>query len=160
MTRILTVAALLILVVFGATTLREMLLSDETKIRNRILDAAEAFNDARPGSAVAPLADDWRARPSGVTKQELHQILVGLVLQEKDAEGDFLYAVDVPEESLAVELVEEGKAKATLVAHFTRRVGDAPTPKWSVSIDAELRDGDDGWEIQRTEHTTLSGSPR
>jgi hypothetical protein len=160
MARYLTLAALALLLAWGGCVLWRGLASDETQIRWRIEEATEAFNAARPGSTVAPLADAWWDRTSGIHKDTLHQLLVGLMLQEKDEGGRFRYAVLVPPESLAIEVLEDGKAHATLEAAFFRTLGGERKLQWRFALEADLAEGDDGWEIVATEHRTLEGSSR
>jgi len=158
--RILTLAALALLLAWGACAARRALASDEAQIRWLFAGAAEGFNAGRPGSAVAPLAETWWDRTNGIHKDTLHQILVAMVFQDKDAHGRFLWKVDVPEDRLAITVNDDDTAHATLEASFARKRGDERDPLWSIAIEADLRDGDDGWEVVATEHRTLSGGRR
>lgn len=157
MQRILTVAALALLLAWGACAARRALASDETQIRWLIEDAVEAFNAGRPGSAVAPFADDWHDRTRGIHKDTLHQVLAHTMLQERGA-GGFLWEVSVPDESLVIE-IGDGSATAALEALFARRTDGALQVRWHIAVEAELRDGEGGWRIFRTKHATLAGSP-
>ena len=160
MQRILTLAALALLLAWGACTAWRKLESDETRIRRLIAESAQGFNAGRPGTAVEPLAETWWDRTNGIHKDTLHQILVAMVFQDKDAHGRFLWQVDVPDDRLTVEVHDDRTAHATLEAAFARKRGDEREPMWSIAIDAELRDGEDGWEVVATQHRTLSGGKR
>ena len=161
MARYLSLAALALLFAWGGCVLWRRLASDETQIRWRIEEAAEAFNAGRPGSAVAPLADAWFDRSSGIHKDTLHQMLVALVFQEKDEKGRFRCSVEVPRETLVIEVQEGGKAHATLEAAFFRKRTALREPElqWRAAVEADLVDGEDGWQIVSTEHRTLEGAP-
>jgi hypothetical protein len=158
--RILALAAVALLLAWGACVARRALASDETRIRWLIDGAVEGFNAGRPGSAVAPLADTWWDRTSGLHKDTLHQLLVGMAFQDKDARGRFLWRVDVPADKVAIEVGADGTAHAKLEAAFARKREDALEPMWTIAVDADLRAGDGGWEVVGTEHRTLSGSRR
>ncbi len=158
--RILLGAALALLAAWGAWALRRALVSDETRIRWRIEEALEAFNAGRPGSAVEPLAEDWYDRTNGLHKDTLHQILVGVLMQERGAREGFPWVLALNEETLTIAVGSEGRAESSLEASLARRRGDALETTWRVVIQAEWRDGEDGWQVVSTEHQTLSGSPR
>jgi hypothetical protein len=159
MSRYLSLAALALLLAWGGCALWRGLASDETQIRWRIEEVTEAFNAGRPGSAVKPLADAWWDKTSGIHKDTLHQLLVGMLFREKDAQGRFRYAVEVPAETLVIEVLDDGTAHATLEASFFRKRNELRELKWRVAVEADFVDGDDGWEIVATEHWTLAGTP-
>jgi len=110
---------------------------------------------------VAPHADAWFDRSSGIHKDTLHQMLVALVFQEKDEKGRFRCSVEVPRETLVIEVQEGGKAHATLEAAFFRKRTELREPElqWRAAVEADLVDGEDGWQIVATEHRTLEGAP-
>ena len=158
MRRILALIVVLVLLAWGACAVRRSLASDETKIRWMIEAAVEGFNDGKTGSALAPLSDDWRDRAAGLQKNTLHQILVAAVFQEKDpTNNEFALELIVPPELLVIVVAEDDVATATMQARFSRKRGPERTSLWIISIEADLRVGEDGWEVWRTNHTSLEG---
>ena len=136
----------------------DALSSDETKIRWLLEGGVEAFNDVRPKSAVAPFADDWVDRTSGVRRDRLHTALVAMAFQERGHKsGIFPWVLTLPEERLMITVLGDDRAKATFECVLTRNAKNGSETAWRFRVDAELRDGDDGWEITATEHETLEG---
>ena len=94
-----------------------------------------------------------------VEREWLRQGLIQFFLEQRNSAAHVpRYRVEVPEETLAVELDEgdETKAKLECVARFFE-LGPPETPAWEVAIQAEAERGPQGWAIVRTDHRTLSG---
>ena len=73
---------------------------------------------------------------------------------EKTSDGRFRYRVDFDWDELEV----VGDTASVLVTVlFERLRGESWETRWKARIEAELRDGDEGWEITRTRHETLEG---
>jgi hypothetical protein len=133
------------------------LASDETKIRWLVETMEEAYNAGRPGKCVGPLAKDWRHEGHGIDRDMLHGALFQ-VSRERDRETrELLSRVEVDEDALVISVDGD---RATLQADtiFSRRRGAAWEPTWELSIEADLVDGDDGWEIVRSRHSDRAGT--
>lgn len=148
-------AALVLLV--GIPRLRRALASDEQKIAWRIEDMAEGFNATRSARVLRGFAPDFRDE-GGFTREDVHQALVYLFFNEIDPKTkQFRMRVEIPEERLSVEVTEEGRARVSLAARFWIRAGDREELYWDAVISGEMRDGEDGWQFERTHGVNHAG---
>jgi hypothetical protein len=126
-------------------------------------EMVDNFNRSRPGACAGGLSEDFRDETSGAGHREIHGYLVQLYLRARDPETkEFLYRVEAPADERQVDIGEEPTtARAQLVARFheIRRSGGIVSEKlvWEVRIDADLRDGEDGWQVERTTHKSTHG---
>ncbi|MCZ6598614.1 MAG: hypothetical protein O7B99_13325 [Planctomycetota bacterium] len=159
--RILAAAATLLLLTWGGCRLYvAVFVSDETKIRWVIEDAAEGFNTGDPSDCVADLAKDWRDEKTGLTRRDLQQVLFATFWSDRDPRTkELLWRVEVPEDLLTITLDEadENRAEVTCTLRFFRKHGESWKLDWAVAIEAEMRD-DDGWKIARTRRMDVEGS--
>jgi hypothetical protein len=133
--------------------------SDETRIRWRLQDMSEAFDEARLRPIASGLAPDFHDRTTGYERALVLDLLRAFYLEH--ARGPLPYAVDLPEDRIAVELGADGRsATATFVADFTALADDSAQLAWSVEIQAELEHTDSGWRILSSRHDTLTGDAR
>ncbi len=132
--------------------------SDETRLRWIVEEMVAGYNDASLGPCVGPIADDWRHGSSTTLDRE---VLKGGLLRQFWNERDhrtkaFLYRVEVPEDTLSIE-VREGEATLDLEARFERLRGATWEPLWHIRIEAELDQLDGDWKIRRSSHEDLEG---
>ena len=156
MRRILALAVLAVVGFWGGCALWRSFADDASKIRWKLLDAVAAFNASRPGYAVAPLADDWFDRTSGVHRDTLKGALIAMSWQERGGKRGMPWHLELPEDTLAIQ-VREDTATATFELVLSRPDDADSTDGWRIAVDAELADGDDGWEIVASSHETLAG---
>jgi hypothetical protein len=131
--------------------------SDETRIRWLVAQMEEAYNAGRPGSCVGPLAKDWRHEGSSIDRE---QLLGGLfqAARERDKETRQLRSkVEVDEDAVQVSVDGERATLATEALFWRLRAGSWEE-SWRLRIEAELEDGDEGWEIVRSRHQDLAGT--
>ncbi len=142
---------------FGARSLVRFFASDETKIRRLVAGMEEAYNEGKPGSCVGPLAKDWRHEGYELDRE----LLLGGLFQtarDRDRETRQLRTrVEVDEEAVVV-TVEGEHATLTTAATFFRLRAGTWAESWHLCIEAELADGDDGWEIVKSRHEDLRGT--
>jgi hypothetical protein len=143
---------------------RYWLASDATRIRWRLEEMEEGFNQTRLGPCLRGVSERWRDATSGTERALLADLLRSLFFHEVDPEsGRFLYRVELERDSLGIEPDAEadGRARVDLVARFSTLEGEQWSPTWRVRIDAELeRDSDLGWQVVRSEHETLESDGR
>lgn len=154
--------ALLPLLALGAAYLAvagliELFTSDETKIRRLVAQMEEAYNDGDPGDCVEPLAADWRHEGHELDRQ----MLFGALLQtarERDRETKQLRTRVEIDEDATVIVVDGDRATFTCDAVFFRLRAGAWAESWRMRAEAELVDGDYGWEIVRSRHADERGT--
>jgi len=141
----------------GVAWLVELLTPDDTKIRRLVAQMEDAYNRGDPGDCVEPLARAWRHE-----RYELdRQLLFGALLQaarERDRETRELPTrVTIDEDAASID-VQDDQATLALEALFERRRGGEWRASWRIRVEAELADGDDGWEIVKSRHEDLTGT--
>jgi hypothetical protein len=131
--------------------------SDETKIRWLVEGMEEAYDAGRPGSCVGPLARDWRHDGYSLDREML---LGGLFQAARDRDREtreLRTRVDVEPGSLEI-AVDGERATLAAVARFERLRAGEWQESWRARIEAELVDGDEGWEIVKSRHEDLAGT--
>jgi hypothetical protein len=154
--RILALAVLAVVGFWGGCALWRSFADDESKIRWLLEDAVLAFNSSRPGYAVAPLADDWYDRTSGVHRDTLKSVLIGQSLQARGGKREMPWHLSLPRETLVIQ-VREDTATAAFELVLKPRDDEDSDERWRLAVRAELVDGDDGWKIAASSHETLAG---
>jgi hypothetical protein len=154
--RILALAAIAVVAFWGGCALWRGFADDETKIRWMLDDAVASFNAGRPRSAVAPFSADWYDRTTGIHKDTLQNALTAMAWQERGNSSGPPWNLVLAEDSLAID-VFDGRAQATFELVLSQRRGETWSEQWHLAIDADLADGDDGWEIVESSHRTLEG---
>jgi hypothetical protein len=161
--------ALLALIALAALVLAAQracvaLASQTTRIRWRLEEMESGFNAAELGPCMRGIAAAWRDEESGIGRAELADGLRVLFFQEVDADSRaFRYRVGFDRQSLTIELdpAREGHARVALEALFELLERGAWAPTWRVRIEADLaRDGELGWQVTRSRHTTLESDGR
>lgn len=155
--RILFALIALVVLFLGARSLLRFFSSDETKIRRLVAQMEEAYNAGKPGSCVGPLSKDWRHEGYELDRE----LLLGALFQaarERDKETRQLRTrVEVDEQAVVVTVDGEHATLATEATFFRLRAG-AWEESWRMRIEAELSDGDDGWEIVKSRHQDERGT--
>jgi len=145
-------AALLAGLALGLRWVLVSLGSPEDKIRWRLEQMAEGFNETRLAPVLAGLEDDYRDAGSGRGRDDVADALRWLFLHE-DSPAGFLLRVEIPETELGLVLDPEGDAADVRGrARFYRREQDqgGETLWWDARFVARFEDGEDGWQIVRT----------
>jgi hypothetical protein len=135
----------------------DLLTSDETKIRRLVAGMEEAYNAGRPGSCVGPLAKDWRHEGHEIDRE----LLLGALFQvarDRERETKQLRTRVEVDEGAADVTVDGERATLACEAVFARLRAGQWSESWRVQVEAELADGDDGWEIVKSRHRDLSGT--
>jgi hypothetical protein len=164
MRRVLLVLIGLAALVLAGQRLRVWLASDATRIRWRLEEMEEGFNETRLAPCMRGVAAEWRDTESRVDRALLADLLRSLFFHEKDPEsGRFPYRVELERETLAIEPdpQADGRARVEVVVRFSALERGAWSETWRVRVRAELaEDPDLGWQVLRSEHETLSTDGR
>jgi hypothetical protein len=161
----LLITGALILVWFGGHAVVMRLAPDDALIRWRIESMVDGFNDSTVRPVIAGFAPEYEDETSGYGREDVLQVLRGMFFTEREqGTGKFLFRVEVPEDSISIELDEDaGTARVTLLAHFFRRRGGAEEPYWDAAIDARMADVEGGWRFTRSigvNHWERADAPR
>ena len=155
--KILLAAVVLALLYFGVGFVRYAFASDETRIRWLVEGMEEAYNAGRPGACVGPLAKDWHHDGYSIDRE----MLLGALFQmahERDREThELLSRVEVDARAMTIRIDGE-HATLTTEAQFSRLRAGKWEVGWRLRIEAELVDGEDGWEIVESRHLDLAGT--
>ncbi len=150
--------------VLAARRLWVALASQETRIRWRLEEMAEGFNEQSLGACLRGVADDWRDEGSEVDRALLADSLRALFFQERDqGSGGFPYRAEIERDALAIELDPEdrGRARADITARFLVLAGEEWSPTWRVRVGARLeKHAERGWQLSFTRHETLFSDGR
>lgn len=158
MRRIALIVVVVALAALCAMELRVRLASPETRVRWRIEEMLEGFNDARVGPCLRGVAKSWRDEGGRLDRERLGDGLRYLFLQERDtATKAFRFRVELEGEPLVVvDPADESAAHVELVARFECLTREEWTTTWLVRISAEMIDDDEeGWQVTRAERETL-----
>jgi hypothetical protein len=153
---VLSALALLGLWLAGRGLVR-FLASDETKIRWLVEQMETGYNEGKPGTCVGPLAKGWRHEGYELDREML---LGGLfqAARDRDKETRALRSQVALEPDSLVITVDGARATLTAEARFRRLRAGKWQDTWHLAIEAELEDGEDGWEIVQSRHTDLAGT--
>jgi hypothetical protein len=152
---LLAVVGLTVLVVGGRWAWRA-LASDETKIRWRIEDMLDGFNECRNGRVCDGLASEFRDRASGATRETVHAALVQLFFERVDSRThEFQLSAELVADELEIK-VEKGEPKrASAKVHvlIDELASDGKRQLyWDAHVTGRLEERDDGWQwIETTE---------
>lgn len=142
----------------GGRWLWRALASDETKIRWIVERMEAGYDRGKPGACIGPLAKDWRHQGYELDRELLRGALIQATLQDRDPQTkQLLTRVDVDPATLAIE-VDGDRARLSCLATFHRLRRGTWEETWRMRAEAELQDGEDGWEIVRSAHQDLRGT--
>lgn len=134
--------------------------SDETRIRRVLHASAEGFNETHKSRCLSALAEDFQDETTGLSRDDIGQRLVYLFLKEKHPDMDaFRYRIELVEDQLQID-VSDGSpktAKISVLARFSKLVGDEFEPVWDVEIDGGMERTSDGWKVKRSRYRGVSG---
>lgn len=155
----LLVLAALLVAVFA---LRQVLASDQTRIRWRIESMMEGFNDTRLAPAMQGIGADWRDRTRRVDRARLADGLRYLFFNEKDPETrGFPYRVELERDTLEIELQPQNRAQVRFVARFSFLTQGRWEPTWRLRVSTTMHKHENlGWQLQESEHETLESDGR
>ena len=162
--RVLLALIVLSALVLSIQRLRSWLASEPTRIRWRLEEMVEGFNETRLGPCLRGLAEDWRDAGGEVDRALLADYLRSLFFNERDPEsGRFPYRAELEPEALEIELdgEREDRARVVAVVGFSTLAGGEWSPTWRVRVRAELEKHPRlGWQARRSEHETLESDGR
>jgi hypothetical protein len=162
-TKIAIAVAALAVAAFIAWRIRYALLSEEARIRAAIGRTAAGFNAEEAGTVVSILADDYRDAETGLERNEIRLVLFQIFRTERDKEGRFRWAVEVPEDGTEVSVHRaEGKppeADVKVRARFLERRsrGGEPSPCGTFLFTGHMTDVDGEWRIVRAGRELIEG---
>ncbi|HEX6885131.1 MAG TPA: hypothetical protein VF530_17285 [Planctomycetota bacterium] len=157
MKRVLLAIAAVAALFLGVRGLVRHLAPDEVKIRRLVAAMEAAYNEGDPSGCVAPLARDWRHAGSEIDRRMLLGALFQTARDREKETRQLRSRVEVDEEAARV-AVDGERATLTLEAVFARLRGGEWSETWRARIEAELVEGDDGWEIVQSRHEDLTGT--
>jgi hypothetical protein len=149
----------LVIVLFVGKELVWFFASDETRIRWRIEEMVEGFNDASLASASAALHPDWTVEDNTrVTRGLLKDGLRSVFFTEKQPETRaFALEAEVLPETWSISVAEEA-ATANFELAMYRLESDTRELEWRVRLNNTLSDDPElGWTIVRTGYESLEG---
>lgn len=138
-----------------------MLVSDETRIRWLLEDAASSFNQAHLRSCLEAFHLDYRDTTTGLERARLGHVLRLLFLRDLDPKTKaFLFRVRLPTEDLAIQVDDNGEqAEARFQLDLEKKRQEAWQSQWQVWVTAKLQKVDGEWRIHRSSHETAAGRP-
>ena len=143
--------------VFGWRTLRSALASDEQKIRWVFEDMQSGFNRTRMAPVIRGFEISYRDESSGLTRDELREVLAYLFLREHDPETKrFRLRMELDGDALAVQITDETSATVSGAARFFELEDGAEQVFWDARFVAELVDGEKGWQVVRTKEVNVA----
>lgn len=145
--KLLAAAFLFALAWFGARALYRALASPEKKIRWRMEEMIEGFNEKRVRPVTAGLAQGFVDQVGGFTRDDVRTTLAWMCFNEVDDKGEFLWSAAFHPEAMTIELAEdERSAMVGIDAQFFRRRGGARELVWDAHVAGTMATGDDGWQ--------------
>ncbi len=140
-------------VVFIGNRIRLALLSEETLIRMRIEDMAEGFNDTDLAQVAGGVAEDYRDKALELDRKRLLALVRYLFLKKNDFKTkQFAFRVEVDIQEVVVAEAEDA-ARVALEVRFSKSELGEWKAFQSGKVDADLRKGEEGWQVVRTRHT-------
>jgi hypothetical protein len=146
----------LTLLVLGGRWIYRALASDETKIRWRVEEMVDGFNDCKTGRVLDGLAKDFRDRVTGATRDDVQLALVQLFFERVDSRThEFELEAELIADDLAIEVEDSEPKQATATVHVSvrdRRNAAEPKLFWDAHVSGRLEKRDDGWQwVETTE---------
>lgn len=129
------------------------LASDETKIRWRIEEMVDGFNDCKTGRVLDGLAPDFRDRASGATRQDVHAALVQVFFEQTDSRThEFTLRAELVADDLAIAVERTDPPRAEVAAHvlFHERTPNGEQLVWDARVLGQWEQGEDGWQWTAT----------
>ncbi len=136
---------------FALGQIRSALRSPTEKLLWRVQSMVEDFNDGHIRQLMVGFGEDFRDESSGALKPEVHQILAGLVLSQRDPEAN-CFALSAgwvtPFEPLLSE--DESTATADVNLRLTHTSRGKSRTWWEAKAKVEFAYVDGQWQILRT----------
>jgi hypothetical protein len=145
----------------GARALHGFFQSDEAKIRARLEAACAGFGDARMNPILEFLAPQFVDETSGFHRDDVRAAIASAFFSEKDpATRGFPYRASVVADSLVVDVAKPAGKSAEV--RFSVRIvdtrGGGERLAWQFSVAGTMTIGEDGWQLSRATHDTVSGT--
>ncbi|HGY91741.1 MAG TPA: DUF4440 domain-containing protein [Planctomycetes bacterium] len=141
------------LFVGGGFTLRNLLRSDEDRIRSVLETMVRRFNAPDPGDIGEGFSEDFEEEGSGLGREDLER---GMLFLARTAGRPFPYQVHLDEEDLLI-LVDGDEATAEGAAVFDTLRGSEWTETWRMGFRLEFRKDNGTWRVYRATTDTQSG---
>ncbi len=145
--KLLLFSALASLAFLGARAIYRALASPETKIRWRMEEMVEGFNEMRMKHVLRGIHQEFVDRVADVTREDLHSILAWMFLNELDARGGFLWSAELDPSTISIEVAPgDRSASAACRVQFFRRRGENRELDWDARVAGELERSERGWQ--------------
>jgi len=143
--------------VFGWRVLRSALASNEQKIRWVFEDVQQGFDATRLAPVIGGFEPGFRDESSGMTRNELRDVLIYLFLNEHDPETKrFSLRMELDPDALEIEMTGPAHAAVRGAARFIEVRAGVERVFWDARFVAELDELEDGWQIVRTSQVNLT----
>jgi hypothetical protein len=137
------------------------LVPEETRIAWLLDGMEKSFNSSRAGATLDGLGEEFREETAGLSRSDVHQVLVYIFLNERDPKTKELrFRVKLGRPAVSLQPLEEGKpprAEVKVDATFLELRGKDLQPAWEVSLEASLEKSREGWKVLRSRHRSLAG---
>ena len=141
---------LALLAYFGVRALVYALVPPKTRVRWVVEEMLEGFNEARARPVLAGIAKDFVDETSQTRREDLHQVLAWMFLNETDDQGGFLWHAELVPESLAITVAEdEQSADVACSVNFAVRRGTESRAVWDAHFRGTVAETEDGWQWTR-----------
>jgi hypothetical protein len=163
MKRPLVAIAVLALLFVGGRAIVRALAPDETKIRWRLEEMRDGFNETELAPVVDHLHPLFREEQSGADVDQVEQALIAIFFGEIDsATKSFALRVDCDFDAWLVQLgADQAPASAGGECSLFRSKAGVERLLWRAKVELELVDDEhDGWLVQRAAFETLEGDRR
>ena len=134
-------------------------MTPEEQIRARLIEMAEDFSRGRSGPCSEAFSDRYRDS-SGIGKGDVRAMIAQASFSERDPETQlFLYRASLPVEEMqiTVDADDPESAEVEMTALFEQKRGAEWRVVWKARVRAQLVEEDDGWQLVKSDHTTLEG---
>ena len=146
---------------FAGRALVHAFVSDETKIRWRIEDACQGFDDTRMNPILDLLAKDYREESLGFSREDVRGAVASIFLSEKDPQTKrFPYHVQLIADDLAIDIEKPDakRARVALRARILDTRGGNERNAWEFRVEGRLEKRPEGWQFTKSTHETLAGN--
>ena len=157
MKRVLLIVIAIPVVLWLGSAIWWALISDESKVRYRILEMSDAFNAGVNRTVMAGIAEDYQDTATGIDHKIIHLYLVTLFLRQRHPETKvFDVRVEIPDQ-LGIQ-TEESSGDITASFDLSFTLTSQPTREpWVVRVDVRFDERDGEWLVVRSNFQPLSG---
>jgi hypothetical protein len=157
MRKVVPIAVALVVAVLAGRAVYRSMASEETRIRWLVQEEVEAFNSASISGCMAGFAMEYEDTTLRLDRTTMQGVLLHTFRKRRDPEsGEFLYSIQIPDESVEVTLVGDDQIQAEVV--FPVVLSEAGVPVWELAVHGELRRDESGWAFVSSWHETVVGA--